>query len=154
MVAMTLAIVVYLSGHVHFSSYLMIPHIVGAGELSIFCAAMMGSCLGFLWFNSYPAQVFMGDIGALSLGAALAFVAAAVHQEILLAIAGGLFLLEAVSVIIQVASFKLTGKRVFRMAPIHHHYELKGWPEPKVITRFWIIALILALIALSMLKIR
>jgi phospho-N-acetylmuramoyl-pentapeptide-transferase len=154
MVATALAVVVYLAGHAHFSSYLMIPHVPGAGELTIFCGAMVGACLGFLWFNTYPAQVFMGDVGALALGGALGFVACAVHQQLLLAIAGGLFVLEAVSVMVQVASFKLTGKRVFRMAPIHHHYELKGWPEPKVIVRFWIISLILALVALSTLKIR
>ncbi|MDX8403062.1 MAG: phospho-N-acetylmuramoyl-pentapeptide-transferase [Mariprofundaceae bacterium] len=154
MVATALAVVVYLSGHVQFSSYLMIPHVPGAGELTVFCGAMVGACLGFLWFNTYPAQVFMGDVGALALGGALGFVACAVHQQFLLAIAGGLFVLEAVSVIVQVVSFKLTGKRVYRMAPIHHHYELKGWAEPKVIVRFWIISLILALVALSTLKIR
>lgn len=154
MVATTLAVVVYLSGHVQFSSYLMIPYVPGAGELTVFCGAMVGACLGFLWFNTYPAQVFMGDVGALALGGALGFVACAVHQQFLLAIAGGIFVLEAVSVIVQVVSFKLTGKRVFRMAPIHHHYELKGWAEPKVIVRFWIISLILALVALSTLKMR
>jgi len=154
MVATALAVVVYLAGHVNFSHYLMIPYVPGSGELAIFCGAIVGACLGFLWFNTYPAQIFMGDVGALSLGGALGFVACAVHQQFLLAIAGGLFVLEAVSVIVQVASFKLTGKRVFRMAPIHHHYELKGWPEPKVIVRFWIISLILALVALSTLKIR
>ncbi len=154
MVAAALAVVVYLSGHARFSAYLMIPHVVGAGELTVFCGAMVGACLGFLWFNTYPAQVFMGDVGALALGGALGFVASAVHQQLLLAIAGGLFVLEAVSVMVQVASFKLTGRRVFRMAPIHHHFELKGWPEPKVIVRFWIISMILALVALSTLKIR
>ncbi len=154
MVASALAVVVYLAGHAHFSAYLMIPHVAGAGELAIFCGAVVGACLGFLWFNTYPAQVFMGDVGALALGGALGFVACAVHQQFLLAIAGGLFVLEAVSVMVQVASFKLTGKRVFRMAPIHHHYELKGWAEPKVIVRFWIISIILALIALSTLKMR
>ncbi|HXH72034.1 MAG TPA: phospho-N-acetylmuramoyl-pentapeptide-transferase [Mariprofundaceae bacterium] len=154
MVASALALVVYLAGNVKFATYLLIPHVPGAGELTIFCGAMVGACLGFLWFNTYPAQVFMGDVGALALGGALGFVASAVHQQLLLAIAGGLFVLEAVSVIIQVASFKMTGKRVFRMAPIHHHYELKGWAEPKVIVRFWIISMILALIALSTLKIR
>jgi len=153
-VAAALAIVAYLAGHAHFASYLLIPHVSGAGELSIFSGAIVGSCLGFLWFNTYPAQVFMGDVGALSLGGALAFIASSVHQQFLLAIAGGLFVLEAVSVIVQVISFKLTGKRVFRMAPIHHHFELKGWAEPKVIVRFWIISLLLALIALSTLKIR
>ncbi|MDX8396494.1 MAG: phospho-N-acetylmuramoyl-pentapeptide-transferase [Mariprofundaceae bacterium] len=154
MVATALAVTVYLSGHIHFSAYLMIPYVPGAGELTVFCGAMVGACLGFLWFNTYPAQVFMGDVGALALGGALGFVACAVHQQLLLAIAGGLFVLEAVSVMVQVASFKLTGKRVFRMAPIHHHFELKGWAEPKVIVRFWIISLILAIVALSTLKIR
>ncbi|MBF0281292.1 MAG: phospho-N-acetylmuramoyl-pentapeptide-transferase [Zetaproteobacteria bacterium] len=154
MVAAALAFVVYIAGHVNFSTYLMIPHEPLAGELTIFCSALIGACIGFLWFNTYPAQVFMGDVGALALGGALAFVACAVHQQFLLAIAGGVFVLEAVSVMIQVASFKLTGKRVFRMAPIHHHYELKGWPEPKVIVRFWIISFILALIAISTLKLR
>ncbi len=154
MVATALAVVVYLAGHAKFSSYLLIPHVVGAGELTVFCGAMVGACLGFLWFNTYPAQVFMGDVGALALGGALGFVASAVHQQLLLAIAGGLFVLEAVSVMVQVASFKLTGRRIFRMAPIHHHFELKGWAEPKVIVRFWIISLLLALIALSTLKIR
>jgi len=154
MVASALAVVVYLAGHAKFSAYLMIPFVPGSGELAVFCGALVGSCLGFLWFNSYPAQVFMGDVGALALGGALGFVACAVHQQFLFAIAGGLFVLEAVSVMVQVASFKMTGKRVFRMAPIHHHYELKGWPEPKVIVRFWIISILLALVALSTLKIR
>jgi len=154
MVAIALAVVVYLSGNVKFADYLLIPHVVGAGELTVFCGAMVGACLGFLWFNTYPAQVFMGDVGALALGGALGFVACAVHQPWLLAIAGGLFVLEAVSVMVQVASFKLTGKRVFRMAPIHHHFELKGWAEPKVIVRFWIVSLLLALVALSTLKMR
>ncbi|MDX8392063.1 MAG: phospho-N-acetylmuramoyl-pentapeptide-transferase [Mariprofundaceae bacterium] len=154
MVAIALAVVVYLTGHVNFAAYLLIPHVPGASELTIFCGAMVGACLGFLRFNTYPAQVFMGDVGALALGGALGFVASAVHQQLLLAIAGGLFVLEAVSVMVQVASFKLTGKRVFRMAPIHHHFELKGWAEPKVIVRFWIISLILALVALSTLKLR
>jgi len=154
MVAIAFAVIVYLAGNSHFANYLLIPYVPGAGELAIFCTAIVGACLGFLWFNTYPAQVFMGDVGALALGGALGFVACAVHQQFLLAIAGGLFVLEAVSVMVQVASFKLTGKRVFRMAPIHHHYELKGWPEPKVIVRFWIISFLLALVALSTLKIR
>jgi len=154
MVAGTLGTVAYLSGHIFFAEYLLIPPVLGAGELTVFCAAMVGACLGFLWFNTYPAQVFMGDIGSLALGGALAFVACVIHQQFLLVIAGGLFVVEAVSVIVQVASFKLTGKRVFRMAPIHHHFELKGWAEPKVIVRFWIIALLLALLALSTLKLR
>jgi len=154
MVAIALAVIVYVTGHVNFAAYLLIPHVPGSGELTIFCGAMVGACLGFLWFNTYPAQVFMGDVGALALGGALGFVASAVHQQLLLAIAGGLFVLEAVSVMVQVASFKLTGKRVFRMAPIHHHFELKGWAEPKVIVRFWIISFLLALVALSTLKLR
>ena len=154
MAAAALAFVVYLAGNAQFSVYLKIPHVPGAGELTVFCGAIIGACLGFLWFNTYPAQVFMGDVGALALGGALGYIASAVHQQLLLAIAGGLFVLEAVSVMVQVASFKLTGKRVFRMAPIHHHFELKGWAEPQVIVRFWIIAMILALIALSTLKIR
>jgi len=154
MCAAALGVVVYLAGHSTFAEYLLIPYVPGAGELTVFCGALVGACLGFLWFNTYPAQVFMGDVGALALGGALGFVACAVHQQFLLAIAGGLFVLEAVSVMVQVVSFKLTGKRVFRMAPIHHHYELKGWPEPKVIVRFWIVALILALVALSTLKLR
>ena len=154
MVAIAFAVIVYLAGNTHFSSYLLIPYVSGAGELTIFCGAMVGACLGFLWFNTYPAQVFMGDVGALALGGALGFVACAVHQQFLLAIAGGLFVLEAVSVMVQVASFKMTGKRVFRMAPIHHHYELKGWAEPKVIVRFWIISFLLALLTLATLKIR
>ena len=154
MVAAALAVIVYLAGNAKFSAYLLIPHVAGAGELTVFCGAIVGACLGFLWFNTYPAQVFMGDVGALALGGALGYIASAVHQQLLLAIAGGLFVLEAVSVMVQVASFKMTGKRVFRMAPIHHHFELKGWAEPQVIVRFWIIAMILALIALSTLKIR
>jgi phospho-N-acetylmuramoyl-pentapeptide-transferase len=154
MVAAALAVVVYLAGNAKFSAYLLIPHVAGAGELTVFCGAIVGACLGFLWFNTYPAQVFMGDVGALALGGALGYIASVVHQQLLLAIAGGLFVLEAVSVMVQVTSFKLTGKRVFRMAPIHHHFELKGWAEPQVIVRFWIIAMILALIALSTLKIR
>ncbi|MDQ6950465.1 MAG: phospho-N-acetylmuramoyl-pentapeptide-transferase [Mariprofundales bacterium] len=154
MVAAALAVTVYLAGNTKFANYLLISHVSGVGELTIFCGAMVGACLGFLWFNTYPAQVFMGDVGALALGAALGVVACAAHQQLLLAIAGGLFVLEAVSVMVQVASFKLTGKRVFRMAPIHHHYELKGWAEPKVIVRFWIISLLLSLIALSTLKLR
>jgi len=154
MVAAALGIVVYVAGHAGFSTYLLIPYVPGAGELAVFCGALVGACLGFLWFNTYPAQVFMGDVGALALGGALGFVACAVHQPLLLAIAGGLFVLETVSVVVQVVSFKLTGKRVFRMAPIHHHYELKGWAEPKIIVRFWIVTLILALVALSTLKLR
>jgi phospho-N-acetylmuramoyl-pentapeptide-transferase len=144
----------YAAGNVIFADYLSIPYIPGAGEMLVFCASMTGAGLGFLWFNTYPAQVFMGDIGALSLGAALGTVAVIVRQELILAIMGGLFVIETLSVIIQVASFKLTGRRVFRMAPLHHHYELKGWAEPKVIVRFWIITVILVLVGLSSLKVR
>jgi len=149
-----LGVFAYVTGNVNFSDYLGIPYVAGAGEILVFCAAMAGAGLGFLWFNTYPAQVFMGDIGALSLGAALGAVAIVVRQEIVLAIMGGVFVVETLSVIIQVASFKLTGKRVFRMAPLHHHFELKGWAEPKVIVRFWIITVILVLVGLASLKIR
>ena len=137
-----------------FSNYLQIPSIPGAGELVIFCGALGGAGLGFLWFNTYPAQVFMGDIGALAVGAALGTIALIVRQEIVLLIMGGVFVMETASVILQVASFKLTGKRIFRMAPIHHHFELKGWPEPRVIVRFWIISVILVLVGLATLKVR
>ena len=149
-----LGLFAYVTGNVNFSEYLDIPYVSGTGEVLVFCAALAGAGLGFLWFNTYPAQVFMGDIGALSLGAALGVVAVVVRQEIVLAIMGGVFVVETVSVIIQVASFKLTGRRVFRMAPLHHHFELKGWAEPKVIVRFWIITVILVLIGLASLKIR
>jgi phospho-N-acetylmuramoyl-pentapeptide-transferase len=149
-----LGIFAYVTGNVNFSDYLGIPYVSGTGEILVFCTAMAGAGLGFLWFNTYPAQVFMGDIGALSLGAALGAVAVVVRQEIVLAIMGGVFVVETLSVMIQVASFKLTGKRVFRMAPLHHHFELKGWAEPKVIVRFWIITVILVLIGLASLKIR
>ncbi|MEL7185638.1 MAG: phospho-N-acetylmuramoyl-pentapeptide-transferase [Pseudomonadota bacterium] len=149
-----LGIFAYVTGNVNFSEYLDIPYVAGTGEILVFCTALAGAGLGFLWFNTYPAQVFMGDIGALSLGAALGVVAVVVRQEIVLAIMGGVFVVETLSVIIQVASFKLTGKRVFRMAPLHHHFELKGWAEPKVIVRFWIITVILVLIGLASLKIR
>jgi phospho-N-acetylmuramoyl-pentapeptide-transferase len=154
MVAGALALIAYLSGHSQFSQYLHIAYIPGAGELAIFCCALVGAGLGFLWFNTYPAQVFMGDVGALALGAALGLIAVIVRHEIVLFIMGGIFVLETVSVILQVASFKLTGRRIFRMAPIHHHFELKGWPEPRVIVRFWIITLVLVLIGLATLKIR
>ena len=154
MVAGALGIFAYLTGNANFSGYLGIPFIPGAGEVLIFCAALVGAGLGFLWFNTYPAQVFMGDIGALSLGAAIGIVAVIVRQEIVLMIMGGVFVIETVSVILQVASFKLIGRRIFRMAPLHHHFELKGWPEPRVIVRFWIISLILVLIGLATLKIR
>jgi phospho-N-acetylmuramoyl-pentapeptide-transferase len=149
-----LGIFAYVTGNVNFSGYLDIPYVAGTGEILVYCTALAGAGLGFLWFNTYPAQVFMGDIGALSLGAALGVVAVIVRQEIVLAIMGGIFVMETLSVMIQVASFKLTGKRVFRMAPIHHHFELKGWAEPKVIVRFWIITVILVLIGLASLKIR
>jgi phospho-N-acetylmuramoyl-pentapeptide-transferase len=149
-----LGLFAYVTGNVNFSGYLGIPYVAGTGEILVFCTAMAGAGLGFLWFNTYPAQVFMGDIGALSLGAALGVVAVVVRQEIVLAIMGGVFVMETLSVMIQVASFKLTGKRVFRMAPLHHHFELKGWAEPKVIVRFWIITVILVLIGLASLKIR
>lgn len=152
--AATFLILAYCAGHSKISEYLQIPYIPGAGELSIFLGTVSAACLGFLWFNSYPAQVFMGDVGSLSLGAALAVAAIITKNEILLAICGGVFVLEALSVMAQVASFKMTGKRVFRMAPIHHHFELKGWAEPKVIVRFWIISILLALFTLSTLKLR
>jgi len=154
MVAGGLGIFAYVTGHANFSSYLGFPHIAGAGEVLIICAAIVGAGLGFLWFNTYPAMVFMGDIGALALGGALGAIAVVVRQEIVLFVMGGLFVMETVSVMLQVASFKLTGKRIFRMAPLHHHFELKGWPEPRVIVRFWIISLILVLIGLATLKIR
>lgn len=154
MVAGALALIAYLAGNLKFSDYLHIAYIPGAGELVVFCCAMVGAGLGFLWFNTYPATVFMGDVGALALGAALGVIAVIVRHEIVLFIMGGIFVLETVSVILQVASFKLTGKRIFRMAPIHHHFELKGWPEPRVIVRFWIITLMLVLIGLATLKIR
>ena len=149
-----LAVFAYLTGHIRFSDYLGIPYIPGVGEVAVFCGAMVGSGLGFLWFNTYPAQVFMGDIGALSLGAALGIVAVVTRQELVLFIMGGVFVVETLSVILQVSSYKLTGKRIFKMAPLHHHYELKGWPEPRVIVRFWIITVILILIGLASLKIR
>jgi phospho-N-acetylmuramoyl-pentapeptide-transferase len=154
MVAGALGIFAYASGNSIFANYLAIPAIPQAGELLIFCGSMAGAGLGFLWFNSYPAQVFMGDIGALALGAALGVVAIIVRQEIVALVMGGIFVLETASVILQVASFKLTGRRVFRMAPIHHHFELKGWAEPKVIVRFWIISFLLVLAGLSTLKLR
>jgi len=154
MVAAGLGLIAYLAGHAIFAGYLGIPNIKGAGELTVFCSALVGAGLGFLWFNTYPAQVFMGDVGALSIGAALGVVAIMVRQELVLFIMGGIFVLEAVSVILQVGSFKLTGKRIFRMAPIHHHFELKGWPEPRIIVRFWIITVVLVLVGLSTLKIR
>ncbi|MDM8559383.1 phospho-N-acetylmuramoyl-pentapeptide-transferase [Candidatus Parabeggiatoa sp. HSG14] len=154
LVAGALGIFAYATGNVNFADYLSIPYVVGAGEVVVFCGAMVGAGLGFLWFNTYPAQVFMGDVGALALGAALGTVAVIVRQELVLFIMGGVFVMETVSVILQVASFKLTGRRIFRMAPLHHHFELKGWPEPRVIVRFWIITVVLVLIGLATLKIR
>ncbi len=154
MVAAALGIFAYLSGNINFAEYLAIPYLPKSGELIVFCAALVGSGLGFLWFNTYPAMVFMGDVGALALGAAIGVLAVLVRQEIVLMIMGGVFVVETISVIIQVASFKLRGKRVFLMAPIHHHYELKGWPEPRIIVRFWIITVILVLIGLATIKIR
>lgn len=154
LVAGGLAVFVYVSGHARFADYLDIPYINGVGEVVIFCTAIFGAGLGFLWFNTYPAQVFMGDVGSLSLGAALAMVALVVRQEFVLVIMGGIFVIETISVILQVGSFKLRGKRIFRMAPIHHHYELKGWAEPKVIVRFWIITVVLVLVGLATLKVR
>lgn len=154
MVAAALGVFAYVTGNFKFATYLQIPYIPGVGEALIFSATMVGAGLGFLWFNSYPAQVFMGDVGALAIGAALGTLAVIVRQEIVLFVMGGVFVLETVSVMLQVASFKLTGKRIFRMAPIHHHFELKGWAEPKVIVRFWIISFVLVLAGLATLKIR
>jgi len=144
----------YLAGHIKIANYLQIQYVPGAGELTIFCGAMAGAGIGFLWYNTYPAQVFMGDTGSLSIGAALGVVAVMVKQEIVLVLVGGVFVMEALSVILQVYSYKTTRKRIFRMAPIHHHFEMKGWAEPKIIVRFWIISIILALLAISTLKIR
>ena len=154
MIASALAIFAYVAGHAEFSRYLGFPYIPGAGELAIFCAALAGAGLAFLWFNAYPAEVFMGDVGALAIGAALGVVAVVVRQEIVLFIMGGVFVVETLSVVIQVASFKLTGRRVFRMAPLHHHFELKGWKENQVVVRFWFITMMLVLIGLSTLKLR
>ena len=153
-VSTTYIIFAYLSGHFEFARYLQIPYVQGSGELAVFLAALSGACLGFLWYNSHPAEVFMGDVGSLGLGAAIGSVALLVKQELLLIIVGGVFVAEVMSVIIQVASFKLRGKRVFKMAPIHHHFELIGWSETKVVIRFWIISLVLAIVALSTLKLR
>ncbi len=150
----TFMIFCYLAGNYRFASYLQIPFVKGSGELTVLCGALVGSGMGFLWFNTYPAQVFMGDVGSLSLGAALGTIAVITKQEFLLVIVGGIFVIEALSVIIQVVSFRIRKKRVFRMAPIHHHFELKGWAEPKIIVRFWIIGIILGLIAISTLKLR
>jgi len=154
-VAVTYMIFAYVAGHIKIADYLQINYVAGSGELAVFCGAIAGAGFGFLWFNTYPAQIFMGDVGSLSLGAAIGSVAVITKQEILLILVGGLFVIEALSVIFQVAFFKMThGRRIFKMAPLHHHFELKGWAEPKVIVRFWIIAIILALIAMSTLKLR
>jgi phospho-N-acetylmuramoyl-pentapeptide-transferase len=154
-VAATYMVFAYVTGNIKFAEYLQLTYVPGAGEIAIFCGALVGAGLGFLWFNAYPAQMFMGDVGSLSLGSAMGAVAIITKQEILLVLVGGLFVIETLSVIFQVGFFKLThGRRIFRMAPLHHHFELKGWPEPKVIVRFWIIAIALALIALSTLKLR
>lgn len=154
MVAGALAIFAYVVGRVDYSHYLQFPYVVQAGEVTVFCAALAGAGLGFLWFNAYPAEVFMGDVGALALGGALGTVAVIVRQELVLVIMGGVFVIETLSVMIQVASFKMTGKRVFRMAPLHHHFELKGWKENQVVVRFWIITMVLVLLGLSTLKLR
>ncbi len=154
MVGGALGIIAYLAGHVEFANYLHIAYVPGAGELVVFCGALAGAGLGFLWFNTYPAQVFMGDVGALALGAALGVIAVIIRHEIVFFIMGGVFVMETVSVILQVGSFKLTGRRIFRMAPLHHHFELKGWPEPRVIVRFWIITVMLVLVGLATLKLR
>jgi phospho-N-acetylmuramoyl-pentapeptide-transferase len=153
-VAAALGVFAYVAGHSVFSGYLGLPFLPGSGELAIFCGGLAGAGLGFLWFNTYPAQIFMGDIGALAVGAALGLIAVIVRQELVFILMAGVFVMETVSVILQVASFKLTGKRIFRMAPVHHHFELKGWPEPRVIVRFWIISVILVLAGLATLKIR
>jgi phospho-N-acetylmuramoyl-pentapeptide-transferase len=154
LVSGALGVFAYVSGHATFANYLQIPYVPGSGELVVFSGSLVGAGLGFLWFNAYPAQVFMGDVGALALGAALGMLAVLVRQELVLLIMGGVFVMETVSVILQVASFKLTGRRIFRMAPLHHHFELRGWPEPRVIVRFWIITVILVLFGLATLKIR
>ena len=154
LVAACFAFISYVTGNIVFSNYLQIPYIEGTGEISIFCGAIIGSCLGFLWFNAPPAKIFMGDTGSLSLGGSLGAIGIITKHEIVLAITGGLFVLEAVSVMVQVISFKLTGKRIFKMAPIHHHFEKKGWPESTVVIRFWIISIILAMIGLATLKLR
>jgi phospho-N-acetylmuramoyl-pentapeptide-transferase len=152
--AATYAVFTYVAGNIRFATYLQVPYVPGVGEVAVFCGALVGASLGFLWYNSHPAEVFMGDVGSLSLGAAIGSVAVLAKQEILLVVVGGLFVLEALSVIIQVASFKLTGRRVFRMAPLHHHFELSGWAEPKVIVRFWILSILFSLLSLSTLKLR
>ncbi len=151
---LTLMLLTYLTGHSKIAAYLQVPHVPGVGEVSIFCAAIIGSLVGFLWYNTYPAEIFMGDVGSLAIGGSLGYVAVVTRSEFLLVIIGGIFVMEAVSVMTQVLSFQLTGKRVFKMAPIHHHFELKGWSEPKIIVRFWIISFVLSLLALSTLKLR
>jgi phospho-N-acetylmuramoyl-pentapeptide-transferase len=154
MVALSYGVLSYLSGHLRFSQYLLIPYIDGVGECAVFCAAMFGACLGFLWFNCHPAAVFMGDVGSLAFGGAIGLVAVLIKKELLLVIVGGIFAIEALSVILQVGSFKLRKKRIFKMAPLHHHFQMLGWPEEKIIVRFWIIAAILALFTLTTLKLR
>jgi len=154
MVATALGVFAYATGNIKFATYLQIPYINGVGEVLIFCTTLTGAGLGFLWFNAYPAEVFMGDVGALAIGAALGTVAVIVRQEIVLFVMGGVFVMETLSVVLQVGSYKLRGKRIFRMAPLHHHFELKGWAEPKVIVRFWIISFVLVLAGLATLKIR
>ena len=154
MISGALGVFAYVSGNAHFAGYLAIPYVPGAGEIVVFCGSLVGAGLGFLWFNTYPAQVFMGDVGALAIGAALGIIAVIVRQEIVFFVMSGIFVLETVSVILQVGSYKLTGKRIFKMAPIHHHFELKGWPEPRVIVRFWIITFVLVLCGLATLKLR
>ncbi|MEK6672842.1 MAG: phospho-N-acetylmuramoyl-pentapeptide-transferase [Nitrospirota bacterium] len=148
------SVLVYISGHKGLAQYLQVLYLPGTGELTVFCGAMFGAALGFLWYNSYPAEVFMGDVGSLSLGGTLGTLAVITKHEIVLFVVGGIFVIETLSVMLQVASYKLTGKRIFRMAPIHHHFELKGWPEPKVIVRFWIVGIMLALLSLTTLKVR
>jgi len=154
MVAFTLAILSYITGNADMSDYLYIPYVPGAGELTVFCAAMVGASLGFLWFNCYPATVFMGDVGSLALGGSLGMIAVLIKKELLLVVLGGVFVIEAGSVILQVFSFKLTGKRIFKMSPFHHHLQLSGWNENKIIVRFWILAIILAMLTITTLKIR
>jgi phospho-N-acetylmuramoyl-pentapeptide-transferase len=154
LVAMALGVFAYLTGNHIFSEYLAIPYVPGAGEMGVFCSAIVGAGLGFLWYNTYPAQIFMGDVGALALGGALGVIAVVVRQELVFFLMGGIFVAETVSVMLQVASFKLTGKRIFKMAPLHHHFELKGWPEPRVIVRFWIVTVILVLVGIATLKLR
>ena len=153
-VSLTLAILSYITGHVNFSKYLFIPYVAGAGELAVFCAAMVGASLGFLWFNCYPASVFMGDVGSLSLGGTLGIIAVLIKKELLLVLLGGVFVIEALSVILQVLSFRITGRRIFRMSPYHHHLQLSGWKESKIIIRFWILAIVFSLLTLATLKIR